>query len=592
MVNLFSGSRSSSALRLQALLSASAMGIVCSVVACGSETPVTPAKTIGQTLPTTKDAGSNTKCGNSLRDSAETCDDGNLVSGDGCSDTCQAEPSYVCEGAGMDSCVYRASAWVQQAYAKASNTEKEDAFGGTVALSADGNTLAVAAAFESSGADGVDSDQKDNSEKQAGAVYVFARVGGKWVQQAYVKASNSANYDSFGFSLALSADGNTLAVGADAESGAAVGVGGSQAIGANTNASGAVYVFQRAAGKWAQSAYVKASNTAEDDDFGASVALSADGNTLAVGAGGEDSSAVGVGGSQTDNKAVDSGAVYVFSRASAAATWAQQAYVKASNTGAGDKFGNSLALAGDGNTLVVGAYNEGSSALGVGGNQADNGAAKSGAVYIFSRAAAAWSQGVYVKASNTEKDDLFGAAVALSSDGKTLAVGATEEDSAAVGVGGVQSVNTVTDSGAVYVFALSGTTWSQQAYVKASNTRTIQRFGTALALSSNGTTLSVGAPGDDSSGKGVGANQTLGGAVYAGAIYEFRAAPSGWSQHSYVKASNTDASDAFGISVALSSDARTLAVGAVAEGSSAKGIDGNQADNTAAGAGATYLFAR
>ena len=127
--------------------------------------------------------------------------------------------------------------------------------------------------------------------------------------------------------------------------------------------------------------YVKASNTGASDEFGYSVALSADGNTLAVGAVGEDSNATGVNGDQTDNSASRSGAVYVFARSGA--SWTQQAYVKASNTGADDRFGYSVALSADGNTLAVGADYEASNATGVNGDQTDNSASDSGAVYLY-----------------------------------------------------------------------------------------------------------------------------------------------------------------------------------------------------------------
>lgn len=106
----------------------------------------------------------------------------------------------------------------QVAYIKASNTRAGDQFGagGTllgdaVALSADGSTLAVGAPFESSGSTGLDGNQDDGSIYGAGAVYIFTRDGQNWVQQAYVKASNSGLGDNFGFAVVLSADGDTLA---------------------------------------------------------------------------------------------------------------------------------------------------------------------------------------------------------------------------------------------------------------------------------------------------------------------------------------------------------------------------------------------
>ena len=196
-------------------------------------------------------------------------------------------------------------------YVKASNTGASSAFGYSVALSADGNTLAVGAPSEASNATGIGGDQTNNSASQSGAVYVFSRSGSTWSQQAYVKASNTGAFDSFGASVALSADGNTLAVGANLEASNATGIGGNQASNSSP-ASGAVYVFSRSGSTWVQQAYVKASNTETDDNFGHSVALSADGNTLAVGAYGEDSNATGVGGNQADNAAPDAGAVYLY----------------------------------------------------------------------------------------------------------------------------------------------------------------------------------------------------------------------------------------------------------------------------------------
>jgi hypothetical protein len=123
--------------------------------------------------------------------------------------------------------------------------------------------------------------------------------------------------------------------------------------------------------------YIKASNTDADDYFGLSVSLS--GDTLAVGAPLEASSARGVNGDQSDNRAPDSGAVYVFVRSGGA--WSQQAYIKASNSEAGDFFGGSVALSGE--SLAVGAFWESSRAQGVGGDQSDNSASRSGAAYLY-----------------------------------------------------------------------------------------------------------------------------------------------------------------------------------------------------------------
>jgi len=506
-------------------------------------------------------------CGNGIKDGGEQCDDGNATNSDGCDNNCTVSAA---------------------AYLKASNTGANDGFGMSVAVSADGSTLAVGAIYEASAATGIGGNQADNTALSGGAVYVFTRSGTTWSQQAYVKASNTGFANTFGMSVALSADGSTLAVGAVGDDSAATGIGGSQADTSGAN-SGAVYVFTRSGTTWSQQAYVKASNTGANDEFGTRVALSADGSTLAVGAFTETSAATGINGNQADNSAPNAGAVYVFTRSGT--TWSQQAYVKASNTGGG-QLGASVALSADGSTLAVGAPLEASAATGINGNQADNSAPNAGAVYVFTRSGTTWSQQAYVKASNTGASDLFGASVALSGDGSTLVVGGYAEDSTATGINGNQADNSAPNSGAVYVFTRSGTTWGQQAYVKASNTGASDLFGYIVALSADGSTLAVGAHEEASAVTGIGGNQTDNSVPNAGAVYVFTHTGTTWSQQAYVKASNTGARDFFGYSVALSADGATLAVGAVGEASAATGIGGNQADNSAAGAGAVYMFTR
>jgi len=472
-------------------------------------------------------------------------------------------------------------------YIKASNTNANDYFGWSVALSADGSTLAVGARGEDSNANFIGGNQADNSRPDSGAVYIFTRVGSAWSQQAYIKASNNNAGDLFGWSVALSADGSTLAVGAYLEDSNATGIGGNQADNSASGA-GAVYVFTRAAAAWSQQAYIKASDTNAGDRFGESLALSADGSTLAVGAGGESSNATGIGGNQADSSTSGAGAVYVFTRAAAA--WSQQAYIKASNTNAGDQFGTSLALSADGSTLAVGALEESSNATGIGGNQDNNSASQAGAVYVFTRAGSSWSQQAYIKASNTDAGDRFGESLALSADGSTLAVGAYGESSNATGIGGNQADNSASFAGAVYVFTRVAAAWSQQTYIKASNTNSFDLFGISLALSADGSTLAIGAQGEASTATGIGGNQADNSFTDAGAVYVFTRAGSAWSQQAYIKASNTNRFDQFGEPLALSADGFTLAVAARGESSNAIGIGGNQANNSATEAGAVYVY--
>jgi len=362
-----------------------------------------------------------------------------------------------------------AGVWRQQAYLKASNTRARDGsdvndqFGMTVTLNADGNTLAVGAPREHGGAEGVNGDQSDFSVVSSGAVYVFTRNNETWQQQAYIKASNPGRVDLFGQGLSISADGDTLAVGAINEGSASTGVNGSDLNGDDNgdysgSDSGAAYIFVRSNGSWQQQAYIKASNAGRDDHFGRAVSLSADGNTMAVGATEEDSNATGVNGDQSFDSGfgtASSGAVYIFTRDGM--SWQQQAYVKASNTSGIAQFGGALSLNTDGSILAVGARGERSAANGINGDQFDSFALYIGATYMFERSNGDWQQSAYLKASNNVKGDaktstFYGLAVSLSADGKTLAVGADEEGSGATGINGDQFDRSGAGSGAVFLY--------------------------------------------------------------------------------------------------------------------------------------------
>ena len=461
----------------------------------------------------------------------------------------------------------------QQAYLKASNTEGNDYFGYSVSVS--GDTVVVAAYQEDSTATGVNGNQSDNSASNSGAAYVFVRSGTAWIQQAYLKASNTDANDYFGTSVSVS--GDTVVVATPYEASNATGVNGNQS---NNSApfSGAAYVFVRNGSTWTQQAYLKASNTEGGDVFGWSVSVS--GNTVVVGAGGEDSNATGVNGNQSNNSALESGAAYVFVRNGT--TWSQQAYLKASNTDAGDYFGTSVSVSGD--TLVVGAHEEDSNATGVNGYQSNNSAPGSGAAYVFVRNGSTWTQQAYLKASNTDTGDWFGTSVSVSGD--TVVVGAHTEDSNATGVNGNQSNNSALNSGAAYIFVRSGSTWTQQAYLKASNTDTGDWFGTSVSVS--GDTVVVGAFQEDSNATGVNGNQSNNSVSFSGAAYVFVRNGTTWTQQAYLKASNTDWWDSFGYSVSVSGD--TVVVGAYGEASNATGVNGNQSNNSALNSGAAYTY--
>ena len=442
----------------------------------------------------------------------------------------------------------------QQAYLKASNTGKNDFFD-AVAIS--GDTVIVGAPFEDSKATGVDGKQNDDSLFNSGAAYIFTRSGGKWTQQAYLKASDASKKAQFGLSVAVS--GDTAVVGA---------------FGAGSQA-GAAYVFTRVGTKWTEQTILKASNPAAGSLFGYSVAVS--GETVVVGAFGDPSNATGVGGSQTDKSMVQAGAAYVFTRSGTA--WAQQAYLKASNTDRGDLFGISVAILGD--TVVVGAAGEDS---GGGGKQADNEADQAGAAYVFSRTGTAWKQQAYLKASNAGSGDMFGRAVAISPD--TVVIGANQESSNSNAINGNQADNSAAQAGAAYVFARRNKSWRQQAYLKAGNSRAGDQFGFSVAAA--GDIVVVGAYGESSRANGVGGDSSDKSAAMAGAAYVFLRSGATWKRQTYLKASKSEAGDLFGYAVAAAGD--TAIISAAGEDSNATGVNGPQGDNSFTNAGAAYVF--
>jgi hypothetical protein len=368
--------------------------------------------------------------------------------------------------------------WSQQAYLKASNAEEGDGFGGNVALSDDGSTLAVGAVYEKSSATGVGGEQGDNEAIVSGAVYVFVRKDGDWSQQAYVKASNTESFDNFGASLALSNSGDTLSVGAPGEDSREDGVhegidNGQQDNNTKKNA-GAVYVFKRNGGAWAQQAYIKTigSPTGEKDYFGDAVSLSAKGDTLAVG-----------GDDRID---------YVDLYKRSDGEWSTRETLRPSrDEGHDGQFGSTLALSSGGNTVVIGAPTK----------HTPDTPDWSGAIYVFEKGSRnLWSETAFFKASNAEEEDYFGSTLALSNEGDTLAVRSSGDSE-------VYTFRRTTDGN-----------WSEQSLFKARAYNA--EFGSSLELSGDGEKLLIGAPGEDSDATGVSGEQNNN-AEDAGAVYVY-----------------------------------------------------------------------
>ena len=345
----------------------------------------------------------------------------------------------------------------------------------------------------------------------SGAAWVFTRSGTGWAQQGPKLVGTGAVGTNVaqGYSVALSADGSTLAAGGPGD---------------NQN-SGATWVFTRSGTNWAQQGpkLVGAGAAAGFASQGWSVALSADGATLAA-------------GGKNDNQV--SGATWVFTRSGT--NWAQQGpkLVGAGAAGSAEQ-GASVALSADGATLAVGGRTD---------NNFD------GAAWVFIRSGTGWGQQgpKLVGAGAVGTRVLQGWSVALSADGAALALGGPSDSNF---------------GGAAWVFTRSGTNWSQQGpKLVGAGAVGFAHQGYSVALSADGTTLAVGGYGDGN----------FSGYTGSGAAWVFTRSGTGWGQQGpKLVGAGAVGSAGQGVSVALSADGATLAVGGVGD------------DN---GAGATWVF--
>lgn len=316
-----------------------------------------------------------------------------------------------------------------------------------------------------------------------GAAYVFTRSGENWTLQEKLTAADGVN-DQFGVSVALS--GDTALVGAWVDD-------------VDFVDQGSAYVFTRSGGDWSQQAKLTANDGAANDYFGFAVALS--GDTALVSAIADDASR---------------GSAYVYTRTGTA--WSLQAKLAAADGEAGDAFGTAVALHQD--TALIGAWRD------------DVGVVDQGSAYVFTRNGTSWGQHARLAASDGATEDAFGYSVALF--GGTALVGAWGDD------------GDFTDQGSAYVYIRSGSNWTQQARLTASQASAADRFGTAVALS--GDTALVGALNDDKD------------FPFQGTAYVYTRNGTNWSQHARLVAADAAAADGFGNAVALSGD--TAVVGA------------------------------
>jgi hypothetical protein len=376
--------------------------------------------------------------------------------------------------------------WSQQGPKLMGDEEGNAETGVLVALSADGNTALIGG-------------WNDNGRK--GAVWVFTRAGGIWTQQGpKLTGAGEIGEGGFGTSVALSGDGNTALIGAPGDNGR----------------EGAAWVFTRSGGAWTQQGEkLTGAGATASPWFGYTVALSGDGKTALIG-----------GWLDSNWK----GAVWVFTRSGS--TWTQQGekLTGAGETGEG-MFGTNVTLSADGNTALIGGWNDDSEA-GFFGSQ--DYSAK-GAAWVFTRSGGVWSQqGPKLTGAGETGEGKFGTIVALSASGDTALIGGWNDD---------------TSKGAAWVFTRTGGVWSQQGPKLTGAGETGEgRFGVSVALSADGDKALVGGLADNGT---------------RGAAWVFTRSGSSWTQQGGKLTGADEAGEGeFGTNVALSADGATALIGA------------------------------
>ena len=328
----------------------------------------------------------------------------------------------------------------------------------------------------------------DDKDLKSGSAYVFTCSGGTWTQQNKLNANDGTAYDEFGWSVSV--DGDTAVIGAlnsDDDKG---------------TESGSAYVFTRSNGTWSQQAKLNANDGAGHDWFGYSVSV--DGDTAVIGARAD------------DDAGLYSGSAYVFTRNDT--IWTQQAKLTASDGSEGDCFGHSVSV--DGDTVVIGAYDD------------DDKGSHTGSAYVFTRSGGTWSQQAKLNANVQWSYDFFGYSVSV--DGDTAVIGA------------YSATDKFWKSGCAYVFTRSGTVWTQQDKLNASDGAGFDYFG--ISVSVDGDTAAIGAYYDDDA------------VSQSGSAYVFTRSGNTWTQQDKLTASDGAGVDWFGYSVSVGGD--TVVIGA------------------------------
>lgn len=295
-------------------------------------------------------------------------------------------------------------------------------FGGYLGISRD-STVAVVGEYGVSG---------------EGSFHVYRKTGGTWAKEATIEPEHSQPGGQFGVKAKISSDASTIVVGAQSERSGSL----TDETDTSTTNAGAAFVYGYDTGTrtWTKRAYLKAPVPGLGDLFGATTAISGNGDTVVIGAGNK--SVAGV---------LLAGVAYVFQRNAGVYTLAQT--IPAPQPTQHATFGGfGMALTPDGTVLGIAAPGDTSSGTGVDADATQGAALQAGAVHLYRLAGAQFAHTRYLKAPNTGSGDLFGDVIDIAADGLTIAVGATREGSAASGIGGDQSDNSSAARGAVYLY--------------------------------------------------------------------------------------------------------------------------------------------
>lgn len=436
-------------------------------------------------------------------------------------------------------------------------------------------------------------------------------------QEAYIKPIAGASpQSSFGAGVAVSGDGSTLVIGAPLDPSGGLGVNADPEDRSTPNA-GAAYVFVRAGATWVKQAYLKPSSKSAANKFGWLLAVSKTGDTLVV----------GVPEDSNPKSKPSLGATVVFRREGV--VWREEAYLRSSQGTGGERFGSSVALSDDGDTMVVGApYDAGASSLPCQGEVKPLTSVPlcPGAATVFQRTNGRWEERAILSPPDglTRASDAFahmGARVAVSGDGSAVASLsrkallvfrrgtswtfdasveivplppdpeprwlslALSSDGRTIAVGQPRTER-------VEVFTRQDAAILRSAIVRPLSSRPAAYFGWNVALSSSGTHLAVSAWLDDSGSGGTNPSPCAGPKTDgAGAAFLFAADAAGeWKESAFLKARVVHVNAGFGDSLALDGAGTTLVVGAPGDPSAASGIDGDENDASTPSAGAAYVF--